>query len=71
MQQLGKEQLEILVKLQEIETESNKITRSLDGLPDKLKEIETKLEGLLLRLERDESLFDFDPAQPRVALWPL
>lgn len=56
MQQLRKEQLEILVKLQEIETESDKITRNLDGLPDKLKELETKLEGFQQSIESDESL---------------
>ena len=56
MQQLRKEQLEILVKLQEIETESNKIARNLDGLPDKLKELETKLEGFQQSIESDESL---------------
>jgi predicted nucleic acid-binding Zn-ribbon protein len=66
MQQLKKEQLETLVSLQEIETESNKIKQKLERLPDKLNVLESRLNEFQQSIENDEALLTELKKQYRV-----
>ena len=55
MQSITKSEIDILVKLQAIETESNRIHAMLEGVSEKISDLDQELAGFANRISAEQS----------------